>query len=35
MKSRILTSFGERVLEGIVWAFILGVASVALAGFLS
>jgi hypothetical protein len=32
---RYLTTFGERLLEGIVWAFVLGVASVALAGFLS
>jgi hypothetical protein len=30
---RYLTSFGERVLEGIVWAFIAGVASVAIAGW--
>jgi hypothetical protein len=30
---RYLTDFGEKLLEAIVWAFVLGVASVAIAGF--
>jgi hypothetical protein len=35
MKSRILTSFGEKVLEGIVWAFIIGVVGIAIVGWIS
>jgi hypothetical protein len=31
---RYLTTFGEKLLEGIVWAFVVGVSSVAIAGFM-
>ena len=33
LKRQILTDTGEKILEAIVWVFVVGVVSVALAGF--
>lgn len=33
MKTHYLTPLGEKVLEVVLWAFVIGVVSVAFAGF--